>query len=160
MTALEIAFWVSAALLVYAQVGYGLLLGGVARVRRGWVAPGAVAGGEVPDVTLVVAAYQEADVIEAKLANLFALDYPRERLQVIVSCDGSTDGTPELARRAGADLVLENPRGGKVRTQDAAVARARGRSSPSPTPTPRSTPTPSARSSRRSPTRSGRSSFT
>src|SRR5919202_824984 len=55
-----------------------------------------------------------------------ALDYPRERLEVIVTCDGCEDGTAALARAAGADLVLENPRGGKVRAQDAAVARARG----------------------------------
>ncbi len=123
VTALEIAFWACAALLVYAQLGYGLLLGLLGRVRRGWSAPAAV--DDLPGVSLIVAAYQEAEVIAAKVANLRALDYPRDRLEVIVSCDGSTDGTPDLAREAGADLVLDNERAGKVRTQDAAVRRAR-----------------------------------
>ena len=65
-------------------------------------------------------------MIAAKVANALALDYPRERLEVIVACDGCSDETAERARRAGADLVLELPRGGKIRAQDAAVARARG----------------------------------
>jgi hypothetical protein len=65
-------------------------------------------------------------VIAAKVANALALDYPRERLELIVACDGCTDSTAQLARAAGADLVLELPRGGKIVAQDAAVARARG----------------------------------
>jgi cellulose synthase/poly-beta-1,6-N-acetylglucosamine synthase-like glycosyltransferase len=64
-------------------------------------------------------------VIEAKLANALALDYPRERLQLIVACDGCSDATATRARAAGADLVLELPRGGKIRAQDAAVERSR-----------------------------------
>ena len=124
MTALEIAFWACAGLLVYAQLGYGLLLAGIGRLRRGWSAP--APSGEPPHVSLVVAAYQEAPVIADKVANLRALDYPRDRLEVIVSCDGSTDGTPALAREAGADVVLENQHAGKVRTQDVAVQRAQG----------------------------------
>jgi cellulose synthase/poly-beta-1,6-N-acetylglucosamine synthase-like glycosyltransferase len=124
VTALEIAFWACAGLLVYAQLGYGVLLAGIARLRRGWSAPAEPA--EPPSASVVVAAYQEAPVIAAKVANLRQLDYPADRLEVIVSCDGSTDGTPGLARQAGADLVLENEHAGKVRTQDAGVARARG----------------------------------
>jgi cellulose synthase/poly-beta-1,6-N-acetylglucosamine synthase-like glycosyltransferase len=123
VTVAEIAFWACAGLLVYAQAGYALLLAALAAARR---RPAAPPTGELPSVSLIVAAYLEADVIAAKVANLRALDYPADRLEVIVSTDGSTDGTPERAREAGADVVLENPRGGKVRTQDVAVARARG----------------------------------
>ena len=65
-------------------------------------------------------------MIAAKVANARALDYPRELLELIVACDGSPDATAERARDAGADLVLELPRGGKIRAQDAAVERARG----------------------------------
>ncbi len=79
-----------------------------------------------PSVSLIVAAYAEEAVIAQKVANALALDYPRELLEVIVACDGSPDRTAELARRAGADVVLELPRGGKIRAQDAAVAAARG----------------------------------
>jgi cellulose synthase/poly-beta-1,6-N-acetylglucosamine synthase-like glycosyltransferase len=72
-----------------------------------------------------VPAYSEQDVIAARVGNLRALDYPPDRLEVIVACDGSPDATAERARAAGADVVLELPRGGKIRTQDAGVERAR-----------------------------------
>jgi cellulose synthase/poly-beta-1,6-N-acetylglucosamine synthase-like glycosyltransferase len=126
--AVAIVFWVCAGLIVYAQLGYGLLLAALARVlparRRG--AAAAAGDGELPTVTLVVAAYQEEAVIAAKVANLRALDYPAERLELIVACDGSPDATAQRAREAGASIVLELPRGGKIRAQDAAVRRARG----------------------------------
>ena len=125
-TAAEIVFWASAGLLVYAQAGYPALLALLARVRRGRSAPAPVSPGDEPMVTLVVAAHAEAAVIDAKVANALALDWPRERLEVIVACDGSPDDTAERARAAGADVVLELPWGGKVRAQDAGVERARG----------------------------------
>jgi hypothetical protein len=77
-----------------------------------------------------VAAYREEAVIAAKVANALALDWPRERLEVIVAVDGGAlagaDETAERARAAGADVVLELQRGGKYRAQDAAVAVATG----------------------------------
>jgi hypothetical protein len=85
-----------------------------------------VASAAAPSVSLVVAAHREAEVIAGKVANALALDWPRERLEVIVACDGSPDDTPARARAAGADVVLDLPWGGKVRAQDAAVVRARG----------------------------------
>src|SRR6202008_2436352 len=68
--------------------------------------------------------YAEQDVIADRVANLRALDYPPGLIEVIVACDGSPDHTAARAREAGADLVLELPRGGKIRAQDAAVERA------------------------------------
>ncbi len=65
-------------------------------------------------------------MIAAKVVNALALDYPRELLEVIVTCDGCTDATAEHAREVGANLVLELARGGKIRAQDAAVERSRG----------------------------------
>jgi len=124
-TVLEVVFWSCVILLAYAQVGYPLLLAVLARVKRPPAAP-AIAPGEAPSVSLVVAAYDEGAVIGAKVANALALDYPRDRFEVIVASDGSADGTVSEARRAGADLVLDLPRGGKIRAQNSAVARARG----------------------------------
>jgi cellulose synthase/poly-beta-1,6-N-acetylglucosamine synthase-like glycosyltransferase len=65
-------------------------------------------------------------VIEAKVANALALDYPREKLELVVASDGSGDATVERARAAGADLVLDLPRGGKVLAQNAGAERASG----------------------------------
>ncbi|HUE27154.1 MAG TPA: glycosyltransferase, partial [Solirubrobacteraceae bacterium] len=81
---------------------------------------------EPPTVSVIVAAYAEQEVIADRIANLRALDYPADRLELIVACDGSPDATPERARAAGADVVLELPRGGKIRAQDAGVETARG----------------------------------
>ena len=126
MLALEIVFWLCAALIVWTQVGYAAALAAIAGVRGpGPVRPAPVRGSE-PELSLIVAAHDEEAVIEAKVRNALALDYPRERLEVIVACDGCTDATAARARAAGADLVLELARGGKIRAQDAAVERARG----------------------------------
>jgi glycosyltransferase involved in cell wall biosynthesis len=124
VTALAIVFWVCVGLLVYTHVGYPLLLAALARLRRTGVA--AAPPPELPSVSVIVASYAEQDVIAERVANLCALAYPAERLEVIVACDGSPDATVERARAAGADLVLDLPRGGKIRAQDAAVARASG----------------------------------
>jgi len=121
VTVARIVFWASAALLVYTQLGYPLLLAALARLRR---APAPPPASEEPFVAFVIAAHREGEVIAAKVANALALDWPRERLQVIVACDGSPDDTPARARAAGADVVLELPWGGKVRAQDRAVADA------------------------------------
>jgi glycosyltransferase involved in cell wall biosynthesis len=125
MTATEVFFWLSAALLLYTQFGYPLLLAAAARLRG----PARFAwpdGRPLPSVSLIVAAYAEEAVIGERVANLRALAFPRERLEIIVACDGSPDATAANAREAGADVVLELPRGGKVRAQDAAVQRAQG----------------------------------
>jgi cellulose synthase/poly-beta-1,6-N-acetylglucosamine synthase-like glycosyltransferase len=123
-----IVFWGCAALILYTQLGYGLLLVLLARLRGGRGAAGAapVAEADLPSVSLVVAAYKEEAVIAQKVANVRALDYPADKLELIVACDGSPDATPRRAREAGADVVLELPRGGKIRAQDAGVRAARG----------------------------------
>src|ERR1700730_7793844 len=127
VSALAIVFWVSAGLLAYAQVGYGLLLALRGRLApRGRRRSPTSGAGELPSASVIVAAYAEAAVIEDRVANLHALDYPPDKLELIVVCDGSPDATAERARAAGADLVLELPRGGKIRAQDAAVQRAAG----------------------------------
>jgi cellulose synthase/poly-beta-1,6-N-acetylglucosamine synthase-like glycosyltransferase len=126
MRVLAVLFWVSAGLLAYAQAGYGLLLAGLGALQRRRSAEPAESALDLPSVSVVVAAYQEEDVITRRVENLQALDYPADRLEVIVACDGAPDRTAERARAAGADRVLELPRGGKVRAQDAGVRAARG----------------------------------
>jgi cellulose synthase/poly-beta-1,6-N-acetylglucosamine synthase-like glycosyltransferase len=127
-TALEICFWVSVGLIVWTQLAYAGALALLARVfaRSSRTARTAALDGAPPSLSLIVAAHDEEPVIAAKVRNALALDYPRERLQLIVACDGCSDATAQLAREEGADVVLELARGGKVRAQDAAVAVARG----------------------------------
>jgi cellulose synthase/poly-beta-1,6-N-acetylglucosamine synthase-like glycosyltransferase len=139
----EFLFWLSVALLVYTHIGYPIALGilsglgagsraGEVRGERVGSFPSMTADdpeaedGPLPMVSLIIAAYDEEEVIEAKVLNALALEYPRERLQVIVASDGSSDATVRVAREAGADLVLDLPRGGKIPAQNAAAAAAEG----------------------------------
>lgn len=126
--ALEGIFWLAIASIAWTQVGYGLCVAVFARLlsRAPLAAGGSAAEAALPSVSLIVAAHDEQSVIAAKVANALALDYPRELLQVIVACDGCGDATAARARAAGADLVLELPRGGKIAAQDEAVQRSRG----------------------------------
>jgi cellulose synthase/poly-beta-1,6-N-acetylglucosamine synthase-like glycosyltransferase len=124
MLALEIIFWLCAGLIVYTHVGYPPVLWLMSRLRRQPKPPERVP--EPPSVSLIVPAYDEEAVIEDKMADALALEYPREKLELIVASDGSGDRTAEFARRAGADLVLELPRGGKVAALNAAARRAQG----------------------------------
>jgi cellulose synthase/poly-beta-1,6-N-acetylglucosamine synthase-like glycosyltransferase len=124
MTALAIVFWVAAGLVVYSHLGYPVVLRLLSRA-----AP--ARGGDrltapPPDVSLIVAAHDEEQGILRFLRSAVGLAYPRERLEVIVVSDGSTDRTAEWAAKAGADQVIEMPRGGKVAALNAGVERAGG----------------------------------
>jgi cellulose synthase/poly-beta-1,6-N-acetylglucosamine synthase-like glycosyltransferase len=150
MTAVEVLFWLCAGLIVYTHLGYPLVLRALVALRRYPVGtwPGLGAGGRQrsqpsgnaeaapaplstpadppPTVTLIVPAYDEQDVIAAKVANALALSYPRELLKIVVASDGSTDATAERARDAGADLVLDLPAAGKVAALNAGAEMASG----------------------------------
>ena len=128
MTLLAALFWLSAGLILYTHLGYPLVLLALSwiRSRRSRSFPDTIRTIPLPHVSLIVAAYDEEDVIADKVANALALDYPRELLEVIVASDGSTDRTAERAREAGADLVLDLPRAGKVSAQNAAAERGAG----------------------------------
>ena len=92
-------------------------LGAGEAVRRGRV--GVRVAGELPRVTLIVPAYDEQAVIERRVANALELDYPRERLQLIVASDGSSDRTAELGprgrRRPGPGAAAGRQGGGAGR---------------------------------------------
>jgi len=125
VSVLAIAFWISAGLLVYTHLGYPALLWLLARLR-GPQDDAAQVAEPPPSVSLIVAAHDEEASIVGWVRSTLALDYPRERLEVVVVSDGSTDRTVERAAEAGADLVFEVPRGGKVAALNAAAERARG----------------------------------
>jgi len=123
-----IVFWLSVGLIAYAHAGYPVVLGLIAAVRgrRAVRRDRPTPDDELPAVSVIVAAYAEQDVISERVGNIRALDYPPRLVELIVACDGSPDETAARAREAGADVVLELPRGGKIRAQDAAVERSTG----------------------------------
>ncbi len=123
MAAFGLIFWLSLLLIGYIYVGYPLLIALLALLhphRQQY--PQAT-----PTVTLLIAAYNEADVITARLNNALSLDYPADRLQIIVAADGSDDNTVELAGKFGnrVELSYEPQRRGKMSAINRAMHMAR-----------------------------------
>ena len=115
-------FWLAGSALVWTHAGYPLAAAALARIR-----PRPVRREDVtPEVTVVVAAHDEEGVIARRVENLLALDYPPERLAVVVASDGSQDGTDAavqaIAEREPRVRLVSAPRRGKVPAQDAVVA--------------------------------------
>ncbi len=125
MLAVEIIFWAAVGGLVHTHLTYPVSLAILARTQRRDPAfePGEQ---ELRPVSLIIAAHDEAPVIARRVENAFALDYPSELLEVIVASDGSSDDTVGRAQNAGASVVLDLPRNGKVEAQNAGVAVSSG----------------------------------
>ena len=91
----EAIFWIAIAVPIYAYVGYPLALLGLRIIIRRPVKKASIQ----PSVSLLVPAHNEAHVIEPKIRNSLALDYPTDRLEIVIASDGSTDETEAIARR-------------------------------------------------------------
>jgi cellulose synthase/poly-beta-1,6-N-acetylglucosamine synthase-like glycosyltransferase len=119
--ALAIIFWTSLSLIVWTHFGYPLVIGLLARLRPRPVAKAPIE----PSVVLVVAAHDEEAVIGRRLENLTTLDYPTDKLEVVVASDGSTDRTNEIVSEIAAHEprvhLLACERGGKTLAQNRAV---------------------------------------
>jgi biofilm PGA synthesis N-glycosyltransferase PgaC len=116
MTVVIISFWISLVILFFCYIGYGLLLFALNRLKRLFARPGkAIVPGEWPPVTMIVAAYNEASVLEEKLENTWNIDYPEGRLKIIFVTDGSTDGSESLVSKY-PDILLahQQEREGKL----------------------------------------------
>ena len=122
MLALKVVFWGSLGALAWTHAGYPLAAGLAARLRG---RPVRKDDDAEPTVSVIVAAYNEESVIERRVENLRALDYPPERVELVVTSDASSDRTEELAEAAGA-RVIPNERGGKVAAQNRAVRETTG----------------------------------
>jgi cellulose synthase/poly-beta-1,6-N-acetylglucosamine synthase-like glycosyltransferase len=120
--AVVVLFWISLAALVWTHALYPAVAALVARVAERRVRKDSIE----PTVTVIVAAYNEEAVIARRIENLLALDYPRDKLRIVVTSDASTDRTEEIALQYDGVQVISNPRGGKVAAQDRAVRQTDG----------------------------------
>jgi glycosyltransferase involved in cell wall biosynthesis len=121
----EALFWGSVLLIVHAYFGYPLTLLLLYRFRNRPFRREAI----IPPATLIIAACNEEKRIREKLENTVALEYPRERLQIIVTSDGSTDGTHSIVEEyadRGVELLALPERRGKENAQKEAVGLATG----------------------------------
>src|SRR5262245_41117405 len=123
---IESLFWISAGLVIYVYAGYPLLLV-LVRALSGARPP--KTADHRPPLTLIVSAYNEASVIGEKIANSLSLDYPPDKLEVLVVSDCSSDGTDEIVRNVRdprVKLIRMPERGGKTLGLNAAAREAKG----------------------------------
>jgi cellulose synthase/poly-beta-1,6-N-acetylglucosamine synthase-like glycosyltransferase len=122
---MTVAFWIFAAIIVYTYIGYTLLTPIVAIFfqRR------SIKKDIEPRVTFLITAYNEEKSIAAKIEDTLSLDYPKDKLEIMVASDGSTDSTDEIVKGfADRGVVLKRVEGrvGKTATQNEAVKAAAG----------------------------------
>jgi cellulose synthase/poly-beta-1,6-N-acetylglucosamine synthase-like glycosyltransferase len=118
-------YWSSLAVVGYTYAGYPALMVGLSKLRRRRVAAAPIE----PAVSIVMAAHDEAARIADKLDNLLAVDYPPDKLQIVVVSDGSTDGTDEIVAgyaSRGVDLLRVDPAAGKPTALNRGLERATG----------------------------------
>lgn len=124
-----ILFWVSVALILYSYVGYMLLTALISLFVRKKIKASQIE----PFVSLLITAYNEEKDIGTKLGNSLGIDYPKDKYEIVVASDGSTDSTDEIVRsyennEAGVRVVLHRVEGrlGKTAAQNSAVNVCRG----------------------------------
>lgn len=122
---IEAVFWTTVGMILYTYLGYSLTILVLGRLVHRPVHRAPIE----PRLTLLITAYNEERNIRAKLEQVLTLDYRRDKLEVIVASDGSTDGTDAIVREfadRGVKLVRVEGRVGKTETQNRAVRYATG----------------------------------
>ena len=124
---LKILFWITLSLILYTYFIYPLLL----MLLSSLLPKGRThQKGPLGLVSLVVSAYNEEEIIERKIMNCLELDYPKEKLEILIGSDGSTDKTDEIIKRysqEGVRLYRFNQRQGKVNVLNKLIYKTRGR---------------------------------
>jgi biofilm PGA synthesis N-glycosyltransferase PgaC len=121
----EFCFWTSVALIVYCYFGYGLCLYLCKKMRPAPIRKAAI----LPDISMIMAVYNEENNIERKLNNLLAIDYPSDRIEILIISDGSTDGTNALLAEAidpRIFITIADVHRGKPAALNQAVSSAKG----------------------------------
>ncbi|MGA3012493.1 MAG: glycosyltransferase family 2 protein [Bacteroidales bacterium] len=117
MVVMKIIFWFLLFIISYTYIGYGILLFCIVRLKRvlNHKKPIDNLPEFEPEVTLLIAAYNEKDFVDQKIKNSYDLKYPREKLHIIWVTDGSNDGTPEeLMKYDGVEVYHLPQRNGKI----------------------------------------------
>jgi biofilm PGA synthesis N-glycosyltransferase PgaC len=116
---LILLFWMFLGVIFYTYIGYGLLIGLWAWLKRGYSTPACIFE---PEVTLIVPAYNEASILDAKVNNCLSLDYPASKLKLLFITDGSTDSSAHvLAAYPAVHHLHISERGGKSMAENRSI---------------------------------------
>ena len=122
-------FWICTGLVAYTYLIYPAILVTLGRLWRAPLAPSAVPDADLPHVSVLIAAHNEAANIRARIENLLALDYPRQKLDVVIASDASSDETVDIVREfenQGIALVEFTARTGKAAVLNAVIPTLKG----------------------------------
>ena len=120
----EIIFWFSMVIVFYVYFGYPLAIIAVARFMRKPIEKADI----TPTVSIIIAAYNEEKHIAKKIENTLALDYPKEKIGIIIASDASTDRTNEIVKQylnQKIKLIVLKRRMGKTEAQNRAIQTAK-----------------------------------
>lgn len=125
---LELCFWICIGLVAYTYVGYGIVAWIFVKIRKifGFTFKKYNDPTFLPEVTLVVPAYNEMSCIEAKVINTFGLDYPSDKFEVLFVTEGSNDGTSEYIASLQSEysnlrMIAGDTRRGKIEAMNMAM---------------------------------------
>ena len=124
-----VVFWGCAALVVYTYLVYPVLLVALAAMRRGPVAPRELSDADLPTVSVLVVAHNEESVIRERIENLLALDYPKDRLELVIASDSSRDRTVDIVNQYSEQsikLFAFTARTGKAAVLDSVIPQLTG----------------------------------
>jgi poly-beta-1,6-N-acetyl-D-glucosamine synthase len=119
---LKIIFWSGFLILLYHVFLYGIILWAWSKIRKQRIGPIQVADDDsLPSITVVCAAYNEEASIEEKIKSFLALDYPKDKIKMLIVSDDSSDNTNTIVSKYtefNVDLVIQKPRGGKQKAHN------------------------------------------
>jgi cellulose synthase/poly-beta-1,6-N-acetylglucosamine synthase-like glycosyltransferase len=116
ISAVQLIFWASLGIVIYTYLGYPVVLGILVKLRKFFTPRKTIlySDSELPEITVLVACYNEADILEQKIRNTAELDYPIDKRRYWFVTDGSTDNSPDIVRRhADFEVFHESARRGK-----------------------------------------------
>lgn len=112
---ISMIFWIGILVVGYTYVGYGIIIYIFSKLKKRTNVLDSAPDEQLPLVTLLVAAYNEADIIRDKIKNTLELDYPENKLEIFFVTDGSTDRTPEIVKEYPAIQLFHSfERKGKI----------------------------------------------
>jgi len=126
---LEIIFWFSVGIISYNYFIYPVIIILLSKVYNSGPKPTIDDLAELPSISFIIAAYNEEKVIREKLVNAINLNYPKDKIEIIVASDGSDDSTEEIVKSFSSDEVIsvhDSARRGKSSALNRAVEKSQG----------------------------------
>ena len=108
-------FWIGVFIIFYTYLGYGIVIFILSKLKKQPAKQSQQDERQLPEVTMLIAAYNEEQFIEEKIKNTLALDYPSDKLSILIVTDGSTDNTSSFVKKFHAVKLFHEPgRKGKI----------------------------------------------